>query len=583
MRLKELYLPTLKEEPAEAEIISHRLMLRTGMIRKIASGVYTFMPLGFRVLKKIENIVREEMDRIGSQELLMPVLQPAELWQKSGRWFAYGGEMMRLKDRHDREFCLGPTHEELVTSIAAELKSYKDLPKTLYQIQVKFRDEIRPRYGVMRSREFIMKDAYSFHDSHESLNKTYEEMHEAYGRIVSRCGLEYRSVKAASGLIGGAVSEEFHVLADSGEDTVVYCPNCSYAANLEMASSRWHLIEPDEFLQPIEKVETPDKKSVEEVADFLDVAKSKLVKTLIFKDGDGRLIGALIPGHKELNLSKLASLLGSEPTLIDREEFATYPQLIYGYVGPIGLQGINIVADNSIKDMRNFIIGANEEGYHHKNVNIGRDISPDGWADIIFAEEGDVCGQCHVGELKKMQGIEVGHIFQLGVKYSEAMEVSYADDSGTQQPFIMGCYGVGVSRLVAAAIEQKSDEAGIIWPMSIAPFQIHLMLLGKDDDLLQAADDLYNHLISENIEVLYDDRSLSAGIKFAEADLIGLPLQMIVGKKFLATRQVEIKERATGERTEVSLDGIIGWIKDRVESEMRRLREVPKKQSDGAK
>jgi len=581
MRLSELYLPTLKEDPAEAEILSHKLMLRTGMLRKVASGVYTFMPLGFRVLKKIENIVREEMDRIGSQEILMPALQPAELWQKSGRWFAYGSEMMRLKDRHDREFCLGPTHEELVTSIASELKSYKELPKTLYQIQVKFRDEMRPRFGVMRSREFIMKDAYSFHDSHESLNKTYDDMHDAYSRIVSRCGLEYRSVKAASGLIGGAVSEEFHVLADTGEDTVIYCPNCSYAANVEMASSRWHLVEPEEFLQPIEKVETKDKRSVEEVAEFLDVAKSKLVKTLIFKDGDGQLIGALIPGHKELNLSKLASLLGSEPVLIKKEEFSTYPQLIYGYVGPLDLTGINIIADNSLKDMRNFIVGANEGGHHLKNVNVDRDISPNAWADIIFAEEDDLCGQCHEGELKKMQGIEVGHIFQLGIKYSEAMDITYADDSGTPKPFIMGCYGVGVSRLVAAAIEQKSDDTGIIWPMSIAPFQIHLIMVGKDEELHQASDDLYNHLMSEKIEVLYDDRSVSAGIKFAEADLIGLPIQMIVGKKFLATRQVEIKERSTGERTEISLDGIIGWIKDKVEGEMKRLREEPKKQIDG--
>lgn len=573
MRLTQMYVPTLKEDPAEADIISHKLMLRGGMLRKVAAGIYTFMPLGFRALKKVENIIREEMDRIGCQEILMPVLQPAELWQKSGRWYAYGSEMMRLKDRHRRDFCLGPTHEELVTALAQEIRSYRELPVTLYQIQVKFRDEIRPRFGVIRSREFIMKDAYSFHGSTKSLNETYADMQQAYSRIVERCGLEYRAVRAATGLIGGAVSEEFHVLAESGEDTVIFCPECNYAANLEMATSRWHLVEPEEMLKSMEKVETPGKISAEEVAEVLDVPKSKLVKTLIYKDGRGELIGVLVPGHKEVNPAKLAAIIGGEPELLHKEDFIIYPQLVYGYVGPIGLYGIKLIADTSLKNMRNFVVGANEPDFHVINVNVDRDFKPDGWADVIFAEEGDLCSECGQGELRKMQGIEVGHIFQLGARYSEKMEINYADEKGRPRPFIMGCYGIGVSRLVAAAIEQRSDEAGVIWPMSIAPFHIHLLCVGKEQEVKLIADDLYNHFRSEGMEVLYDDRVVSAGVKFAEADLFGMPLQVIIGKKFLTSRQVEVKDRATGERSEITFDSVIGWLKDKVESELRRLDE----------
>lgn len=360
MRLSRMYLPTLKEDPAEAEIISHKLMLRAGMLRKVAAGVYTYMPLGFRALKKVETIVRQEMDRIDAQEILMPALQPAELWQASERWYAYGDEMMRLKDRHQREFCLGPTHEELVTSLARELRSYRDLPIILYQIQVKFRDEIRPRFGVMRSREFIMKDAYSFHADRKSLDDTYASMHQAYSRIVRRCDLDYRSVKAAGGLIGGAVSEEFHVLADTGEDTVIFCPRCDYAANLELAASRWHLPEPNEELKPLEKVETPGKIRVNDVAKYLDVPASKLVKTLIYKDNTGALIGVLIPGHKSINPAKLTVALGREISLLDKDDLKTYPQLVYGYIGPIGLYGISLIADISLKKLRNFVVGAND-------------------------------------------------------------------------------------------------------------------------------------------------------------------------------------------------------------------------------
>lgn len=571
MRLSRMYLPTLKEDPAEAEIISHKLMLRAGMLRKVAAGVYTYMPLGFRALKKVETIVRQEMDRIDAQEILMPALQPAELWQASGRWYAYGDEMMRLKDRHQREFCLGPTHEELVTSLARELRSYRDLPIILYQIQVKFRDEIRPRFGVMRSREFIMKDAYSFHADRKSLDDTYASMHQAYSRIVRRCDLDYRSVKAAGGLIGGAVSEEFHVLADTGEDTVIFCPRCDYAANLELAASRWHLPEHNEELKPLEKVETPGKIRVNDVAKYLDVPASKLVKTLIYKDNTGALIGVLIPGHKSINSAKLTVALGREISLLDKDDLKTYPQLVYGYIGPIGLYGISLIADISLKKLRNFVVGANEVDYHYKNANLERDFTPDIWEDIIYAEEGDICGQCGEGELQKLQGIEIGHIFQLGTKYSEKMGVTYVDKSGKAKPFIMGCYGVGVSRLVAAVIEQKSDERGIIWPISIAPFHVHILAVGKDEKVKETAEELYNYLLAEGVEVLFDDRSVSAGIKFAEADLIGLPLQVIIGKKFLEMKKFEVKDRAGGEVTEVALDSIIGWLKDKIHSELLRV------------
>jgi len=569
-----MYLPTLKEDPAEAEIVSHKLMLRSGMLRKVATGVYTYMPLGFRALKKVENIVRQEMNRIDAQEVLMPVLQPAELWQTSGRWYAYGDEMMRLNDRHQREFCLGPTHEELVTSMAREIRSYKELPVILYQIQVKFRDEVRPRFGVMRSREFIMKDAYSFHADRAGLDETYVLMHEAYSRIVSRCGLDYRSVRAAAGLIGGAVSEEFHVLADTGEDTIIFCPECAYAANLELASSRWHLPEPDEELKPLEKVETPGKISVSDVTKYLDVPESKLVKTLIYKDDTGALLGVLIPGHKAVNPAKLSLVLGKEITLLDKDDFKTYPQLVYGYIGPIGLYGISLIADLSLKKLRNFIVGANEADFHFKNVNVGRDFTPDIWEDIIYAEEGDACSQCSAGVLQKLQGIEIGHIFQLGTKYSEKMGVTYVDRDGKSKPFIMGCYGVGVSRLVAAAIEQKSDARGIVWPISIAPFHVHLLAVGKDEKVKETAEELYNHLLAEGIEVLYDDRSVSAGIKFAEADLIGLPLQIIIGKKFMETKKIEVKSRTDAEITEVAHDSIVGWLKDKIHNELLLIDEL---------
>ena len=561
MRISDSFIPTLRDDPSEAEIVSHKLMIRAGLVRKSAAGFYTWLPLGWRALCKVENIVREEMDNAGCLELMMPILQPQELWEATGRWAAYGEEMMRLTDRHGREFCLGPTHEEMITTLAKELRSYKDLPKCLYQIQAKFRDEIRPRFGVVRSREFVMKDAYSFHTDEASLQETYDRMSEAYGRIVERCGLTYRSVKAAGGLIGGAVSEEFMVLADTGEDVVIYCPVCDYAANLETATSKWHTAVADEPRRPVEKKATPDMKSIVEVSEFLGVEPGGLVKTLIFRAGDG-IVAALVPGDQELNPTKLAAITGvGEVRLFREEEFASRPDLVFGFAGPVGLDGIKLIADHSLKSMRNFVTGANEADYHLLNVNVETDFSVDVWADLVFAEVGDGCPQCDAGRLKQMRGIEVGHIFQLGTKYSRLLEAEYVDENGESRPFVMGCYGVGVSRIVASAIEQRSDESGIIWPPALAPYDAHLIALGKDDSVKKEADDLYTSL-GADFDILYDDRTVSAGIKFSDADLIGLPFQLIVGKRFAETRKVEVKVRSTGERVELTVDELPDWMRE---------------------
>lgn len=560
MRLSQAFIPMLKEDPAEAEIISHKLMLRSGMLRKVAAGVYAFLPVGFKVLQKVTQIVREEMDAIGAQEILMSIIQPAELWQQTGRWYAYGDEMMRLKDRHQREFCLGPTHEELVTYLVKEVRSYRQLPLTVYQIAVKFRDEIRPRFGVMRSREFIMKDAYSFHATEESLDETYQLMHKAYSRIVERCGLEYRAVKAASGLIGGSVSEEFMVLADTGEDVIIYCPNCSYAANLETATSKWHQM--DTVTEPLlkkEKVSTPGKMAVAEVANFLGVKPEKLVKTVLFLV-DNEPVAVLVPGHKEVNPAKLSlALSATNVRAFSDEDFKAYPQVVKGYVGPVNLN-LKIVADHSLKAMKNFVTGANQKDAHFINVNVDQDFAVDIWADLVFAQEGEVCPECGRGQLKQVRGIEVGHIFKLGTKYSEKMNAYYLDEKGQSQPFIMGCYGIGVSRLVAAAIEQKNDAKGPVWPKQLAPYQIALLTLLKEPEVIKTGQELYQQLKANGYDVLYDDREVSPGVKFSTADLLGLPWQIILGKKFLTESVVEIKKRETNERFELKIPELIPFL-----------------------
>lgn len=561
MRLARAFLPTLKEDPTEAEIISHKLMLRSGMLRKVAAGVYAFLPLGFKVLQNVIKIVREEMDAISAQEILMSIIQPAELWQQTGRWYAYGDEMMRLKDRHQRDFCLGPTHEELVTYLVKEIKSYRNLPLTVYQIAVKFRDEIRPRFGVMRSREFIMKDAYSFHASEASLDETYNLMHQAYSRVVQRCGLDFRVVKAASGLIGGAQSEEFMVLADTGEDVIIYCPNCSYAANLETATSKWHQMDGvTEPIKPLEKVSTPGKTGVTEVASFLKVKPENLVKTVLFKV-NGESVAALVPGPKEVNPTKLAMALGAtNVTPFTEADFKNQPQLIKGYVGPVGLN-IKTVADHSLKAMKNFVTGANEKDAHLINVNVDQDFAVDIWADLTFAKEGELCPECERGLLKQVRGVEVGHIFKLGTKYSEKMKAFYLDEKGQSRPFIMGCYGIGVSRLVAAAIEQKNDKNGPIWPKQLAPYQIIILSLLKEEKVVQASDSLYQQLQKQGFAVIYDDRDVSPGVKFSTADLLGIPWQIIIGKKFLTDEVLEVKIRATDERFEFKQAELFSFLK----------------------
>jgi prolyl-tRNA synthetase len=573
MRFSQLYAPTLKESPAEAEVISHKLLLRAGMIRKVAAGIYTFLPLGYRVLRKIENIVREEMDRIGAQQILMSALQPSEIWKKSERWYQYGPEMMRLKDRGDRDFALGPTHEELVTTLVMnEVRSYRQLPLTLYQIQVKFRDEIRPRFGLMRGREFIMKDAYSFSADQESLQNTYDDMYRAYSRIFTRAGLDFRAVEAASGLIGGKVSQEFMVLAESGEDTILYCDTCSYAASQDVATTKLD----DLAAGAVEKlgvgeaageakgpqeISTPGKKSVEEVATFLGVNEKDIVKTLIYKVGSDA-VAVLIRGDRDVNDEKLSVALGTnEFHLLAGTEWEEYPNLIQGYVGPVGLEGIRVIADNEVSVMRNFVVGANKENAHLTNVNVVEDFTVDEWFDIKKVSTGDVCPECESGALTAVKGIEVGHIFQLGTKYSEVLDATFVDEDGKVKPFIMGCYGIGVSRTVAASIEQNNDDSGIIWPISIAPFEVSIVVLNYDkQDQQDLAEKLYKEIGDAGIEVIIDDRNESAGKKFADSDLVGFPVQVVVGARTIKNGTLEVKLRATGERLDFELETAVGEI-----------------------
>lgn len=553
LRLKNLYIPTLKEDPADADIASHKLLLRSGMLRKTASGVYTFLPLGYRVLKKIENIVREEMDATGAYEIMMPALQPAELWLESGRWDDYGPELMRLDDRHDRGFCLGPTHEELITSLVRdELRSYKQLPLTLYQIQVKFRDEIRPRFGLLRSREFIMKDAYSFHDSQESLQQTYDVMSEAYGRICDRCGLEWRGVEADSGQIGGKVTTEFMALADSGEAELVYC-DCGYAANTEAGDCISHPTTHE--VTELTKIATPGVHTIEELAEFLQIPETSTVKALSGKDVDGQLVVIFIPGSHELNEIKAVRVVEGFSLLTD-EEMLSFG-LHKGSMGPVGLpEDARIVADASLKGVPQWVVGANEEGFHLLGAAPGRDFNVDVWADLCVVKPGDSCPECGCA-LKGARGIEVSQVFQLGTKYSESMGATYLDKDGKEQPFVMGCYGVGVSRTLAAIVEQHNDEYGIKWPLAVAPAHVCVIPLQVGDDLVQPkAEEIACACQKLGFEVVIDDRDERAGVKFADADLIGWPLQIIVGKRGLAEGKVEIKRRLSGERQEFLIDAL---------------------------
>jgi prolyl-tRNA synthetase len=569
MRYSHMLIPTLREEPADAEVISHKLMLRAGMIRKVAAGIYTLLPLGVRVIHKVERIIREEMNRAGAQEVVMPCVLPADLWKESGRWDQYGKELLRMKDRHERDYCFGPTHEEVITDLARrEVRSYRQLPLNLYQIQTKFRDEVRPRFGVMRAREFVMKDAYSFDADEAGAENSYERMYDAYMRIFERCGLRFRAVEADTGLIGGRFSHEFMVMADTGEDAIVSCDTCVYAANLERAEVSKVAVKSDEELKELERVQTPGKRSVEEVAEFLGVPPQRLVKTIIFQTGEGA-IAALVRGDHEINEAKLRRHLGAMELEMAGDEIITdVTHAPKGFAGPVGLD-LRIVADYAVQGMRNMVTGGNELDTHLINVNLGRDFQVDEFADIRLAQEGDPCPRCS-GRLQISRGIEVGHIFKLGTKYSEALGATYLDLEGNERLLVMGCYGIGVGRTAAAAIEQNHDEDGIIFPFAIAPFHVLLLPVNnKDAQVMGAAEELYQDLLAKGIEVLLDDRDERPGVKFKDADVIGIPLRLTVGEKNLKQGKVEIKVRRSGEVTLVDRQEASERIMGMISAELR--------------
>jgi prolyl-tRNA synthetase len=572
MRYSRYLLPTLKEVPSEAEVPSHQLMLRAGMIRKLASGIYSYLPLGLRAIRKVESIIREEMNRAGAVEVLLPFVQPAELWQESHRWEEYGSELARFKDRHNRDCCLGPTHEEVITDIARkEIRSYRQMPLNLYQIQTKFRDEIRPRFGVMRAREFIMKDAYSFDVDEKGVDESYQKMIEAYTRIFSRCGLRFRAVEAETGLIGGTFSHEFMVLAETGEETIVSCTRCSYAANIEKAEfqrplKRGQSRDP-ESQKPVRKVSTPEKRTVEEVTQFLNVSPQDLVKTLIFESDKGS-VATLVRGDHEISEKKLRAVWGTETIQLATEE--TVEEITHapkGFAGPIGL-AVPILADLDIREMVDFVTGANEKDAHLIHVNTDRDFQVSQFVDIRKFTPGDRCPRC--GEETTMdKGIEVGHTFKLGTKYSRAMGATFLDDQGREKEMVMGCYGIGVGRTVAAAIEQSYDQNGIIFPMPIAPFQVLILPVNvKMEFLKQTAEQLYQTFLENGIDVLYDDREETPGVKFKDADLIGIPLRLTLGEKNLKKGLVEIKKRRTGEIFLVKQEEVLSKIKEMIDQEM---------------
>ncbi len=557
MRMSNLLMPTLREVPAEAEIASHRLMLRAGLIRKLAAGIYSYLPLGLRTLKKVEEIVREEMDKAGAQELLMSALLPAEAYQASGRWEVFGPSMFKLKDRGDRDFCLGPTHEELFTQCVIDnVKSYKEYPMTLYQIQTKYRDEGRPRFGVIRSREFVMKDAYSFDLDQKGLDESYKKMYDAYNRIFTRLGLDFTVVDADSGAMGGSGSQEFMVKSPVGEDGIAYCDDCGYAANYEKCECIPDAKEQIEGDLALEKIETPNAHTIDELVESLGMSAHNFAKTIIYK-ADDKYIAAMVRGDRDVNEVKLKNLVGctddlelAEPAVV-RE--ITRAQV--GFAGPIDL-GIPVYADKEVEIMKNFVVGANETDMHYKNVNIGRDFTPDLIADIRVVVTGDKCPKCG-GTIKSEQGIEVGHIFKLGTKYSDALGLKYLDEEGKQQTVIMGCYGIGVTRCVAAAVEQLHDDNGIIWPVSIAPYQAIVVPANyKDEEQMEAAEKLYNELCEAGIETLLDDRSERAGVKFKDADLIGIPVRVVIGKK-LGEDIVEYKERKMDSAVDIALENAV--------------------------
>ena len=566
MRLSQYPISTLKEVPAEAEVVSHRLMLRAGMIRRLAAGLYTWMPIGLRTLRKVERIIREEMDRAGALELSMPTVQPAELWQESGRWNAFGPELLRFKDRHDREFAYGPTHEEVITDIARrELRSYRQLPVNFYQIQSKFRDEIRPRFGVMRAREFLMKDAYSFHADEASLAQGYRAMYEAYGRIFTRLGLEFRAVQADSGSIGGSASQEFHVLADSGEDAIAFSDGDEYAANLELAEALAPSTPRGPATRPLAKVPTPGVRTIADLGRSLGVAEEQCVKTLIVDGTDGDVVALLVRGDHELNAVKAQKLPGVTNPLrmASAERVRATTGAEPGSLGPIGFRG-RIYVDHAAANVADFICGANEKDHHYTGVNWGRDLPEPRTVDIRNAVAGDPSPSGR-GRLRIARGIEVGHIFQLGRKYSDAMNATVLDEQGRSLTMFMGCYGIGVTRVVAAAIEQNHDANGIIWPESIAPFRVALVPLAyqKSELVRNAADALYREFDEAGIDVVLDDRDARPGVKFADSELLGIPHRIVLGDRGLANGTVEYRHRRDAASADVAIADVLGHVRAR--------------------
>ena len=567
MRYSQYFVPTYKEVPAEAEIVSHQMMLRAGLIRKLTSGIYTYLPAGLRALRKTENIIREEMNRSGAIEVLMPAVQPAELWIESGRWDYYGRELLRFKDRHNRDACMGPTHEEVITDLVRkEIQSYKQLPINLYQIQTKFRDEIRPRFGIMRGREFIMKDAYSFDVDEAGADRSYQIMYDAYVRIFGRCGLKFRAVEADTGSIGGSFSHEFMVLADTGEDDIANCTKCAYAANLEKAEVKG----PDEAPGPeqgsltaLEEVETPNQRTIEEVTNFLSVTPGQLIKTLIFR-ADGKPVAALVRGDHELNETKLKNFLGAEEVeLADPRTIEEVTGAPVGFAGPVGLK-IEIIADQAVRVMRNFVTGGNREDLHLRNVNLERDFHVDRFSDLRVITSQDPCPRCG-GEILFRRGIEVGHVFKLGTKYSKAMGAVYLDEHGKERHMIMGCYGIGVGRTVAAAIEQNHDKDGIIFPIPIAPFEVVILPLQMHESkVVEAAEKIYRALSDQGLDVLLDDRDVRGGIKFKDADLLGTPLRITIGMRNLEKGLAELKGRTESESTLIPVETAPAIILDKI-------------------
>jgi prolyl-tRNA synthetase len=567
-------IPTLRQTPAEAEIVSHQLLLRAGFIRKSAAGIYSYLPLGYRVIKKISDIVREEMDQFGGQELILPIIQPAELWLETGRWHVYGEEMFRFKDRHQRDFCLGPTHEEIITDLVrGEVSSYKQLPLLLYQIQNKYRDERRPRFGLMRGREFIMKDLYSFDKDEEGLAESYDKMYKAYVNVFNRCGLDCRPVEADSGAIGGSATHEFMAMAETGEATIVYCKDCDYAANIEKAPCRPAEPAGNEGYGKLELVSTPNVHTIDALMNYLKVPAQQIVKTLVYQ-ADENLIAAMVRGDRELNEVKLKNILNcatlemANPQII-REQLGVE----VGFLGPVNLE-IKIYADYEVANMVNLVVGGNQSDYHYINANIGRDFTINQVADLRMIEVGEPCPKCS-NSLLMAQGIEVGQVFKLGTKYSEKLNCKFLDESGKEQIMVMGCYGIGISRTMAAVIEQNSDENGISWPISIAPYQaIIIPVNSKEEQLRSTSQKIYRKLKELGVEVILDDRNERAGVKFKDADLIGYPIRITVGSKTLADDNVEIKLRRTEEEYLIKTSHVGEWTINKIKEGLNRLKAV---------